>query len=152
MPSSSRNCIHNKQQVKHKFHCLDCFSLMYTRKKYSQFNGTITTYHNSSKPPSYTCQPWSHNLEMVLISPPILSKNVTLFWASFERKSPSQTATNNLFPDLSNGFQITRLPRCTFNHLLMLFIHCFPKKFDDRRKSFLPWYHDSSQWCSKPPH
>ncbi len=65
MPSSSRNRSHNKQQVKHKFHCLNCFSLMYTRKKYSQFNGTITTYPNSSKPPSYTCRSLTKHLSDV---------------------------------------------------------------------------------------
>ena len=65
MPSSSRNRFHNKQQIKHKFHCLNCFSLMYTRKKYSQFNGTITTYPNSSKPPSYTCRSLTKHLSDV---------------------------------------------------------------------------------------
>ena len=65
MPPSSRNRPHNKLVTKHKFHCLNCFSLMYTSKKYSQFNGTITTYPNSSKPPSYTCRSLTKHLNDV---------------------------------------------------------------------------------------
>ena len=65
MPPSSTNRPHNKLVTKHKFHCLNCFSLMYTSKKYSQFNGTITTYPNSSKPPSYTCRSLTKHLNDV---------------------------------------------------------------------------------------